>query len=795
MTTYVCPECGERNPAGTEFCQYCHAFLAWDETDQPPARKQQPVQTPAPRRPEPDRQPEQNVETRMIPKIEDLPAEGSRSPQPDASPAAVREEMRPESASDPTLGLFGLTAEQSAVTVPATGEIATLNLQVTNTSAIVDGYTIEAPGAPGWLSVESSELHLLPGVEGAMAVRMRIVSEALVPAQRNKLVLRVRSLSQAPARADLGVWVTIPVVDVPVLLRAEPRLLRVRDRDTADCRLLIDNTRSNRRVHLQFSGSDPELAVQFRFEPPVLEIGPGATGSVSFSARAPGPEPGQEVSRALTLTALDGDRSVETLVTMQQSTTARVEDPLVKLEVVPSLVRVRNTTSGTAQVVADNRAGAEWAHLKLQASDPERAVQVTWATPVLHVPPGRTAQTEVSFEAPLPDAGTEVSRTVTVAAHDGQRTATATATFSQAASASPMATLAVRLEPTVVRVQDADAAALSVLVDNRKGQSAVRLFLQGSDPEGAMRFTFSPPVVDLEPGQTRQVRLQLDAWRPPPGQESTRPFTVVASDGERTVEASGSLVQASSRAAIELLSMQLDPSVLHLSNGRRGQVTAVLDNRRGAQPVRVSLRGDDPQNIVRFTINPGTLEVPPGSVITTLVTVEAPRAAAGQELTRPFGVLASDGRTEVKAEGTVIQAAPERRPIRPWIRGLLTLLGGLIVILGALLPFRAGLDQTATEFDINEVAEEFNGSLILAGFEVLITVGLVLIALGVLMMFGLTGPKGRLTRLAAILAAVVVAGLLIAFALANQNAGLGQGAVLVLAGCIIGYIGGLLVKR
>lgn len=793
MTTYVCPECGERNPAGTEFCQYCHAFLAWDETDQAPARKP-PAAAPAPRRPEPVRQPEQNVETRMIPRIEDERADRGESSQ-EAPPLPAGEAESPEAPREESLGLFALVAEQNAVTVAATGEITTVNLRVSNTSAIVDGYAIEAPGAPGWLSVEAGELHLLPGVEDVMAVRMRITSEALVPAQRNQLVLRVRSLSQAPARSDVPIWVTIPVVDVPVLLRAEPRLLRVRDRDTADCRLLVDNSRSNRRVHLQFSGSDPELAVQFRFDPPVLEVGPGATGSVSFSARAPGPEPGQEISRALTLTALDGERSVETLVTMQQSTTARVEDPLVKLEVVPSLVRVRNTTSGTAQVVADNRAGTEWAHLKLQASDPERAVQVSWATPVLHVPPGRTAQTEVSFEAPLPDAGTEVARTVTVAAHDGKRTATATATFSQAASASPMATLAVRLEPTVVRVQDADSASLTVLLDNRKGGSEVRLYLQGSDPEGAIRFTFSPPVVDLEPGQTRQVRLQLDAWRPPPGQESTRQFTVVASDGDRSVEASGSLVQASSRAAIELLSLQLDPSVLHLSSGRRGQVTAVLDNRRGAQPVRVSMRGDDPQNIVRFTFNPAMLEIPPGSVTTTLVSVEAPRAAAGQELTRPFGVLASDGRTEVKAEGTLIQSAPERRSLRPVFRGLLTLLGGLAVILGALLPFRSGDGETATGFDINEVAQEFGGGLILAGFEVLITVGLVLIALGVLMMFGLTAPKGRLTRLAAVLAAIVVAGLLVAFALVNQNAGLGQGAVLVLAGCIIGYIGGLLVKR
>jgi hypothetical protein len=41
----------------------------------------------------------------------------------------------------------------------------------------------------------------------------------------------------------------------------------------------------------------------------------------------------------------------------------------------------------------------------------------------------------------------------------------------------------------------------------------------------------------------------------------------------------------------------------------------------------------------------------------------------------------------------------------------------------------------------------------------------------------------------------VVAGLLIALALVNAQSGLGTGAVLVLAGCIIGYIGGLLVRR
>ena len=173
-----------------------------------------------------------------------------------------------------------------------------------------------------------------------------------------------------------------------------------------------------------------------------------------------------------------------------------------------------------------------------------------------------------------------------------------------------MATLAVRLEPSVVRVQDADGATLQVLVDNRRGRSRRSgSSCRAAIPRPPCASPSRPPVVDLRPGSDAQVALRLDAWRPPPGEESTRQFTVAASDGAaRAVEASGSLVQASSRAAIELLTLQLDPSVLHLSSGAAAQLTAVLDNRRGAQPVRVSMRGDDPQNIVRFTFTPAVLD-------------------------------------------------------------------------------------------------------------------------------------------------------------------------------------------
>jgi len=39
-----------------------------------------------------------------------------------------------------------------------------------------------------------------------------------------------------------------------------------------------------------------------------------------------------------------------------------------------------------------------------------------------------------------------------------------------------MSTLAVRVEPSIVRVQNLDGATLQVMVDNRRGHAGVRIF-------------------------------------------------------------------------------------------------------------------------------------------------------------------------------------------------------------------------------------------------------------------------------------------------------------------------------
>ena len=371
-----------------------------------------------------------------------------------------------------------------------------------------------------------------------------------------------------------------------------------------------------------------------------------------------------------------------------------------------------------------------------------------------------------------------------------------------------MATLAVRTDPSVVRVRDADSATSSVVLDNRRGRTGMRVVLDATDPERSVRFTFSPATVDVGPGQVVAVALRMDGWRPPPGQEVTRPFTVTVSDGDTVVEASGSWVQSSSHAAIETLAVTLDPSVLRLGTRRRGTVAAVVDNRRGAQAVRVALRGDDPENSLAFSFSPAVLDVAPGSMARTTVGIRASAVAGGRETSRPFSVIASDGQSEVLAEGSLVQTAPERRP---FARVLLTLLGAAAMLIGGFLPFWGGRPETAYQVTLGAVLQFFaNGNLAVATHNAVLdrllrqaarigSLALVLVALAVLAVFGLTGRSGRLTRLAALLGLLVVVVVFLGFAVGGVNGGLGAGpgagALLLAAGCVCAWVGGLLVRR
>ena len=460
--------------------------------------------------------------------------------------------------------------------MPLDGAPVTVTVNVSNTSGVVDGYVVEGLNAPPWLEVRPGTTELLPSTSGTVTAELRIVSSTLVPAQKLVLLVRLRNTTGRFAYRDMAVRVTVPVVEAPFQVRAEPQLIRARDHSEGVCTVVVENPRSNR-----------------------------------------------------------------------------------------------------------------WARVRLSATDPEQAVRTTWRLPQLDVPPGGEARTDVRFEAPPPHPGGEVSRTITITAVEGQQ----------------------RAETTVT------------------------------------------------------------------------------------------LTQSAAREAIELLSLRLDPTVLRLGGRHRGQMTAIVDNRGGATPVSLVLRGQDPENSLGFAFSPATVQVPAGQQAAVRVTVTAPRTPPGQEVTRPLTIVASDGRSDSRVDGSVIQLSSSRRGLA---RLLLTVLGGLAMILGSLLEFVADSGNSAAGLTAEEVSKEVDAShpefgipndLDAMGVENVLSVGMVLIILGGLVIFGLTGRSGRLTRVAALLGAVVVVATFVGSATLAGGSGPAVGAVLVFAGCVAGYLGGFLARR
>jgi len=76
----------------------------------------------------------------------------------------------------------------------------------------------------------------------------------------------------------------------------------------------------------------------------------------------------------------------------------------------------------------------------------------------------------------------------------------------------------------------------------------------------------------------------------------------------------------------------------------------------------------------------------------------------------------------------------------------------------------------------------------------LVSAGAAIILLAGLALFGLVGSSGRLTRLAAIVAAAGLAVFVVAVQLQPDTGQIGTGVFLIFAGCAVAFIGGLFAK-
>ncbi len=918
MDDNICEQCGTRNEPGVQFCVQCQSFLPWYDTKETDV--QSAVAAAGRSAPEQGAGDPEPPPTAPFPApVRDTAPVPGPVPVSDPPPAIPVTPVTPDTIGDGAAEPVRVAIEPAAVEVTPGGDEVAVEVVVYNLSSIVDAYRITAPDAPAWLRTSDPEVRLLPNSNDRTRFALSIGPGVLVPAGQVRLLVRTQSVARPEIVVDQYVDVTVPAIRTPLVLRIEPSIVRVKDAEAGRFSATVDNQNGNEARRVSLTGRDPEGAVRFFFSPPILSVPAGETASAAVRVEAPAPDPGQQLSRNLTVSASDGDESVDSAVTLVQ--TAAVEVPLT-LRVEPSLLRVKDSAAGQVDITIDNRKGTRIRRIFLGGRDPERVVHFSFAPPSIDVLPGELGRARARVEAPQPAPGQEVSRNLTVlASAEGAADLEAVVTFVQATTAAPVDTpVVLRLDPSVVKTRDTAVGQLEVLIDNRNGRRVRRIFLTGRDPERLVRVSFAPPSLDVLPGDIGRSRVRLEAPLPEPGQEATRQVTVLAADGDQEVETSGTFVQFTSPAPVETpvalklepslirardtpsgqfqvivdnrqgirprrvtlagtdperavgfsfwppvvevgrgqiaratgrldayppepgrevtrqfsvsasdgakeveadgtfiqftsppppdepLALRVDPSIVRVRNSGSGTATVFADNRGGSRHRRVQFAGTDPERVMRFTFDPPVIDLAPGQAGAVRLHVSAPRPDGGEQVSRPFSVQASDGSKDTEATGSFVQESSDWRPL--W-RIVLTLVGALLMIAGAFLAWNTnaqldspvngnvtGLEWGLPAIDIasNDIAPDVTLIDLPDRIDPLVSAGAVIIALAALVLLGLVGSSGRLTRWAALLAAVALGAFVVAVSTQGGTGRPGTGVFAVFAGCAIAFAGGVLAK-
>lgn len=530
--------------------------------------------------------------------------------------------------------------------------------------------------------------------------------------------------------------------------------------------------------------------------PAPLRLMPGDEGTLEVALRI---RDGAHVpaQRVAVLLHVGAESAPELSEPVPVTLTVAPHGPPATLDVQPRLLRLTDEARARFVVRIDNRRANYPQSFELSGGDPEGVVRFGFVPRVVQVPAGRLVEVRGHFMAPSPPPGQDATRQLTVmAANDGGESS-ATLTLVQHTSPEPEAVpVVVSLSPRELRLTDAVAADFEVLADNRGGREAVELTLTGRDPARALVVSLAPQRLHVPPGQVAVARGHVRLTEVVPrGRTVVRPFTVLAGDGVTEHEAPGSLEVTTTPSPITTAELQVTPRHLTRADTRRGSFTVVVDNTAGQTPLAVRLGAVDSHGTARVTFLPEVVTVPPGGRGQARMTVDAPPPPGGESVTLDLEVTADDGEGRLLAQASFTQTTSDRRPL---LRTLLVLGGAALVLLGTLLPWNLlttadGLTIVATApvgalGDVPNVPEDAVVHLVAAAARALLAL------LAVAMAFGVTG-KGSLTRKTALLVVLLsVAYVVAAITVRGAVLELGGGLLLVWAGAVAGYAGGVLAR-
>jgi hypothetical protein len=524
MSEHHCEQCGAENAPDAQFCTKCDFYLGWNTGDgslggAPLTSGLHVVR-------------ETHTQRFSVPTAD-------RSRRAD-TPRIARPGPAPGPATAPTV-----TIEHPEVELdPNSG--GSVDIRIRNRSAIVDGYTVVAAAAPKWLEIQHPQIRLLTDEEETTTVTLTIRSGFDVYVQRFRLLVQVCSIEDPTKRADAEIVVTVPRAGGPITMTTEPQVVRLRDQTTGRFRVRLDNTGSNYPQRYSLSGADPENVVRFTIRPPVVEVPPRRVIVADVQFDTPAIDYGQQAPRTLKIVAASDQVRVEAMVNVVQERSQAPADSPVRLLLERSVTRLQDTTTAEIAVLVDNRRGSRDRRLVFSGRDPEGVVRFSFSQPQIYVRAGEQARIHASVQAPLPHPGQEVQRPIVVLCNDGTDESEASGSLVQAASASPMTTAQLRLEPEHVSVRNRRRGRFRVTVDNTRGALPLSAWLSGTDPEAAVRFTFNPSRIDVAPGTNGVAMLQVWANLPGAGKEIARELTVRADDGTGSVEDHGRFTQSMS---------------------------------------------------------------------------------------------------------------------------------------------------------------------------------------------------------------------------------------------------------
>lgn len=627
--------------------------------------------------------------------------------------------------------------------------------------------------------------------------RIRMNVQAPPPDPGQEIAREIQVVATAEGGLSASATATLVQRSSPDALkvRLEPVVLRVQDTATARTRLIADNRQGTRPAQLALIGRDPELALGFRFSPPVLQVPAGSMATVAVELTGPEPAPGKEITRTFTITS--ADESVELVGTLVQTTTSRE----LRVQAEPARQTVTDLGEANFRISVEQPGGQRVGRVSFRATDSDGQVQVAFHPPVIDVPAESVGRVRMNVRAPIPGPGQETTREITVTATSGDGAkATGQVTLVQRGSAPA---LRLRLEPELVRVRDAGGGRTRLVADNRQGDRPAQLRLTARDPELALRFQFSQQILQVPARETASVWVDLTGRPPEPGGEVSRTFTIDPGS-DQIAAVSGTFVQTTSAPAISRLAVHLEPAAYRLGTARTGSVVVVADNRGGSAPVTVTWRGSDPDGLVQFGFDPPSVTVPAGGTATSRVGLTLPPLPPGTERTTAITVSGTDGRLTVVATGSVLHSGGEREtPPPPVVRSPrdwgfpLALAGAALMVVGIFLPwlpdsngFDLPLSAMARHFDLNELAEKLAEVESKAGKVV--SVGAAMLLLAVLLVIGILRRNRPASAVFALL------GLILAVATAIPvmgDGGTAVGELVAGAGGLVGVTGGLGMRR